>query len=239
MKNQASPRADTQSGSIFVWIFLMIALFAALSIAMTQGFRSGASVLTKEKASLAAQEIINYLNYVKDGVTKLRIDGCDPMDINFQNTVNVRNNGTLTETIPPTTRPECYLFASSGAGLTAQNFEQFVDARAPVGAATGWKHGNMGARYVGAQMGTNANDLSIFANAFDENVCLAVISMISKEQASTIPFQNYTSSGSNSYTPGAPGGLSPVTTIAGSSIYAVRRNASDAWCNIGIVLYVQ
>lgn len=88
MKNQAHPERNAQSGNIFFWIFLMIFLFAALSLALTQGFRGSSATVGKENARLLAQEVVDYANGYRTAIKALRIDGCKDIELNFETPLN-------------------------------------------------------------------------------------------------------------------------------------------------------
>ncbi len=83
-KNQGLPIfMSDEKGGVIVWILVMVALFAALSYAVSQGSRGGASNLTEKQAQLAATEILGYASQVKNAVRQLQINGCDDTEISF------------------------------------------------------------------------------------------------------------------------------------------------------------
>ncbi len=119
LKNQEN-QTHPEAGSAIIWIFIMIALFAALSFMISDGSRTGGASIDKEAARLNASELINYVRTVKDAVQALRINGCDDADISFANPVyNVAAH------IPdPGTAPadnSCHVFNSSGGKLNYKN----------------------------------------------------------------------------------------------------------------------
>lgn len=65
----------------------MIALFGALSFAMSQGSRTSSTMATAEAAKLAATEIMEYANAVQNAVKALKIQGCQDNQFNFRNAV--------------------------------------------------------------------------------------------------------------------------------------------------------
>jgi hypothetical protein len=109
MKNQVFRPSNTQSGSIFVWIFVMIALFAAFSFAVSQSSRTGAGSITQEKAKLAATEIIQFSTQLKSVIDAMRIDGCTVKQITFDGAAG----GNYTNVDEP---PDghCSIFKSGG-----------------------------------------------------------------------------------------------------------------------------
>ncbi len=77
-------RAYSQTGSAFIIILIAIAMFAALSYAVSQGGSISQSTLTKEQAKLAAREITSYADTVAKAVHKLRLAGCTETQISFE-----------------------------------------------------------------------------------------------------------------------------------------------------------
>lgn len=113
---------NAQSGSIFIWIFVMIALFGALSYAMLQGSRGGAGTLTTEQNRLAAQEMIQFGTKVREAVHGLRIDGCKESELSFENS---DLDGDYSNPYSPTDN-HCHIFDAAGAKLS---IPQFTDGR--------------------------------------------------------------------------------------------------------------
>lgn len=80
MKNQASHRHNTRSGSIFFWILVMVFLFGALSFALSQGSRTGSSSLVSDRAKLTASEILDYTGKTRAAIKQMRIGGGCPLN---------------------------------------------------------------------------------------------------------------------------------------------------------------
>ena len=112
VRNQDMDPSNNQSGSIFIWIFIMIALFGALSFAVVQSMRGSSAAIGKDKARIAATEIIAAANQVRDGVRTLKIGGCTDTQISFQNSVT-----SVTSYNNPLSNDACKLFTSAGGGL--------------------------------------------------------------------------------------------------------------------------
>lgn len=110
-KNQGLP-AYKQSGSVMIWIFVMIALFAALGYAMSQGTRSGVTSISDQQADLAATEILQYASQVKDAVRQLQINGCDIRKISFKDTLNY-----TTENPNSPADGSCHVSHPNGGGI--------------------------------------------------------------------------------------------------------------------------
>lgn len=216
----------------------MIALFAAVSFSMSQSLRGSGATITKDKAKIAANEIVTYLNQVRTGVKTLRINGCDILKINFNNSENKKGNNTAIDTAPAGAQDSCSVFKTSGAGVKARNFEEYASPSVPSPAAADWKAGHAGTRYVDASQGTSENDLSHNIVGVDMNVCRALLSLASSGQDTDFAVGNYGRGGGNSYTPGAAGSLTPVPKVYEGGIYVVKIDSLHDYCNVGIIAYV-
>lgn len=239
MKNQASERRKSQSGNVFLLIFLAIAMFAGLTFALTQGMRSGESNLTQEKANLAATEIIDFLNKVKQTVDTLIISGCDPLKIDFTSDVYTRVNGTLIETAPSGTTESCKVFSPSGGGINPVKFSEYTGTGYPT-IATAPIPGVASAKYADSGLGTSTHDLVYLFYYINLDICLAILNKVSNTGNSytEVPVNDFTTAGSNSYTMGTPGTLTALTIPASSRIWAVKKNVSDNFCTTGIIMRV-
>lgn len=78
---------QNESGNVFWYIFICIALLGALSFAIAQGGRTSVSELTHDTRSLTASEIIGYGDTLAKAVTQLRLRGTAVNGLSFANTV--------------------------------------------------------------------------------------------------------------------------------------------------------
>lgn len=124
-KNQGNPHHkpyNNQAGNALFLIFLGIALFAALSFSASQGFRTGASSVSKEQARLLATEIIDYGRTVKDAVRVMQINGCSDTEINFNTPIVTGYNNPSTPS-----DNSCDVFNNNG-GAISYKFPEKVDS---------------------------------------------------------------------------------------------------------------
>ena len=112
-------------GNALFLILIAVALFAALSYAVTQSGRGGGSV-DKEQAILDATQISSYISKVQTAVQRLKVLSCSDIEITFENSVYRGGGGGPFGTglmIPSGTNTHspsddsCDVFAPEGGGV--------------------------------------------------------------------------------------------------------------------------
>lgn len=168
-------RSASTRGGVLVIILVAVALFAALSFAMTQGMRGGSGQLTEQQAKLAASELVEYSNQVHQAVKSLLIKGCLDTQISFESAatgIEYHNpNAPLDHS--------CDVFHSNGGGL---------------------KHMEVPPRYTTTNrlwtfygdsrvtdIGTIENDLMMSAASLKQEICLEMNKMYGIDNPDGIP----------------------------------------------------
>lgn len=178
MKNQAISRlhphqkrlerASEHGGALFL-ILIAIALFAALSYALTLSSRSGQSNISTERAKLAAGEMIQHSNAVHQALKTLLVKGCTDETISFESPetgVTYRNNSS------PTDR-RCDVFHFYGGSTKYVGLPQgaqTLDTTADDWYFTG------SISYEG--IGTGAPELSMYAEGLQKDVCMQINNLL-------------------------------------------------------------
>ncbi len=81
-----SAMIKSQSGNVFLFILLGIALFAALAFTISRSMQStSVGKMSERQAKLAATDIINYAQTLERAVSKLRAKGISENNISFEN----------------------------------------------------------------------------------------------------------------------------------------------------------
>lgn len=102
---------DKNAGNVLFLILIAVALFAALSYAVTQSSRSGGDGVTKDKARLTASEIIQYATNLEQAISRMQlINRCALTQISFQN--------TTTSDYDFNTSTNCFVFRAEGGGVS-------------------------------------------------------------------------------------------------------------------------
>lgn len=103
-----------QRGNALFLILIAVALFAALSYAITQSGRGGGTI-SKEQATLEAARITQLAADLRTTVTRMILSGVSPENIAFNGDNTNGINGDLTDP-PCDTHPEYCVFTPEGGG---------------------------------------------------------------------------------------------------------------------------
>lgn len=109
--------ANPQSGNVLIYILIAVALLAAFSYAVMQGGGQATSI-SRDKANLAAAEILEYGNTLSTAVSQLRLRGCREGELSFKNpiiTTAVYDNASAP------TDEICHIFSPAGGGISWLN----------------------------------------------------------------------------------------------------------------------
>lgn len=158
MKNPNSQfqNPKSQSGNALFIILIAVALFGALSFAVSNMMRSGSeSGLTDEKVGLYAGEIMDYGRKMKQAVQAVRINyGCEDTDISFNNNIVSGYNFS--------TDDDCEIFNGANSGMVWMSpGRQYNDT-------TEWLI--TGSNIVDG-MGTSSPDLVLMLRELNSDIC--------------------------------------------------------------------
>ena len=183
----------SDKGNALFLILIAVALFAALSYAITNSSR-GSSSTDKEQAEIQAAKILNYMAAVQDEFTKLRVLYNAPAyDINFGNNDSHQSNsgaiGSDHQNNPNcSTLSECSIFANRDGNVISRAF--YDAASMPVPSSSG--HPVPGELRVYnnfiEDVGSNSEpELVMLMIGLKEEVCDAINKQLDLPLASTQP----------------------------------------------------
>ncbi|MBE2191825.1 MAG: hypothetical protein IAE63_06565 [Alphaproteobacteria bacterium] len=81
-----------ERGSVFFVILIGVAIFAALSYAVSQGFRVGGGTfdaVNHDKAELEMSSVLDFMHAVQNGFQEMKLNGIDPTSITFDRPTDV------------------------------------------------------------------------------------------------------------------------------------------------------
>lgn len=185
MKQSDRKNHENQAGGVIIWIFVLIALFAALAFVVNDGSRNSSANMSEYEIDLAATEIIDYARNVKNTIQELRINGCDDNEISFEN--DVVTSGLTNPNSP--TDESCHVFQPNGGGLT---FDLAHDRQTDNEQAYNFFLANM------TDIGSTENDVVMYKSHIKNAVCDKIndtlsnsitASSVSAEDVSSVTFE--------------------------------------------------
>lgn len=164
-----------QNGNVLFLILIAVALFAALSYAVTQSSRSGGDGISKDKARLAAGQIVQYGGAVEQAISRMRlINRCGETDISF----HIAGNADFTNyEHTPASETRCKVFHPDGGAMQPLIPDaEWLDPAHGSDAYYGhvyYASTKLGAS-GGGQAGTTALDLVMLLPYIREEICTAI-----------------------------------------------------------------
>ena len=161
-------------GNALFIILITVALFAALSYAISSSFRGGTTTISDEQARVMAAEILRYHDSVKNAVSKLSFDGCSESELDFTVSEWTRVNGTLNNEAN-TNAPgdnSCSIFHVLGGGVPIVTFDKASVNESELLLPAAFKPGTSAIFFNRSKdVGTTLSDLAIFTWSLTDNVC--------------------------------------------------------------------
>lgn len=152
-----------ESGSAIFFIFIAVALLAALSFAVSQSSRSSGKSLTEDRARLAASEVIAYGDTVAKSIGQLRLRGITETGIRFSHPDADPAYGVYDTT------PRAEIFNPQGGGVL---FRKPPPLAVSNSTATYVFTGENAVESIGADCGTaDCNELLITLSNVKPEVC--------------------------------------------------------------------
>jgi hypothetical protein len=148
---------NNQSGNVLFLILIAVALFAALSYAVTQSTRSGGGSTDREQALLGSAALTQYPTSLRTSVIRMILGGIDVRQLAF--------NGPAAFGSVSTRR---LVFHPDGGGAVFQQAPADVMAAA---AAASWTHNAQLAVPQVGRDGTGGNDLIAFIAGVTQGTC--------------------------------------------------------------------
>lgn len=149
--NLADSIRPKEHGNVLFLIVIAVALFAALSYAVTSSTRSGGASISSESAQLEASNAVNYSTYINSTITRLILSGCLDTSISFENSVVTG----YTNPNSPASK-ECNIFDAFGGGASFQkpSFKSLDSSFSASGSFGEW---NFNHRYCIYEIGTGSS----------------------------------------------------------------------------------
>lgn len=208
---------QSESGNVFWYIFLCIALLGALSFAVARGGRTTVTSLSSDRTRLDATEIIAYGDTIAKAVNQLRLRGTAETALSFANEFLSSGYGTFGA------NPDNEIFSPAGGAVVYH---------APPGDATQSAQdyrflANNEIELIGTTGGGAANvDLVMAVTDLKQGVCEEINNLVDVTNPGGIPPTDTDIDETTFYVPGAtPFGSSPNTVGDEDSALSGQREA--------------
>ncbi len=116
-----SPKKASESGNVIFFILIGVALFAALTMAITETNKGGGDSIDDEQARVRATEIMEYGSDMATAISRLRLNGCSQTQISFEN----HTAGGYENAFAPSDE-SCHVFSLNGGGMRYQPYDNMI-----------------------------------------------------------------------------------------------------------------
>jgi len=179
-----------ESGNVFFYIFVCIALLAALSFSVSQGSRSTVTNLTEDRQRLVATEIIAFGDIMGKTTSQLRLRGTTINQLSFASSGSSSfNDDPPNEVFNPAGGAVVYKNPPSEAQITSESYEFLA---------------NNEIENIGSTCGANTcADLIMIVPNIKKEVCLAINALLNINNPGGNPPVDDDIDEDNLYEPGA------------------------------------
>lgn len=228
----------SDSGNVLFLILVAIALFIALSYAVTGSMRTGGSNEKTEATNAAAAALIQYASSLSQSVLRLRMSGnCSETTLDFSNSIFKKSDGTPYNTANSNapSNKSCHLFDAAGAGAIPVPMPVGI-RETPLDSAVQGSFRVAQVKNLGTDgvSGTqSANDIIYFIGGISRKGCIAINDVLKVNNPSSEPpvvtFSGCSDMSGGSYTNGSLAGSCIVSeaNIDGKNAFCYKLNTGN------------
>lgn len=226
-----------QRGNVLFLILIAVALFAALSYAVTSSTRSGNNNSKSETISAQAAAIIQFLEAVDIAVLRMKMNGIAIENIDLGYPLKTSDGTQITTANSNCTSDTCRVFKPAGGNVSPVTFENYAvpnpSSFAPTSVAPGYYDYIM---YQWPDAGTSAQDVVLRIRALEPEFCAE----INKKLDITLA-PNFSGSVLNGLNPASwdGGGYSCTTNCSSASGNKTFANVTSNYCNVHHLVIVR
>jgi hypothetical protein len=175
---------NNSSGNVLFLILIAVALFAALSYAVTSSTRSGGGDASRESNDVKAASLLQYTSSLRAAIQRMIVGGVDITNLNF----------TAPSNFASCTNTAACVFHPSGGGVIYQNNSLGGMGLGIFSGSWVFSQGNSAVLNVGTN-GVGGEDLIAFSLDIDKGICEAINKKLG------LPYSPVPVSGSQAYSP--------------------------------------
>ena len=239
------------SGNVLFLILIAVALFAALSYALTQSSRGSGKDISDEQVKLGASAITQYVATLRNEVQRLRVtNNCDLSNLDWRNAENMRYNNTTVSNISiaaPVPKAGCSVFSSYGGSVPAQLFDKYGDKvykdHFSSSGVNAWFAAHYDFRWMNRQNeGSTKNEIAIIFSGVDLAICRYLLDPQTKPPIPTEAFSisNIGNASEPSPITGAANIIDDPINLAGDYFANLTTYSGSApYCQLGAIIIPQ
>lgn len=235
------PRTHRESGNVFFYLFVAVALLGALSFAVSHSARQTGKGLIEDRAQLAASELISYGDTVAKAVGQMRLRGIRPYQLSFAHPQAHAGYGTYD------TRPTAEVFNPQGGGVIYHEPPILAGSGTPltynyVGAYAIENIGLTGCMLPSAPP-SDCAELVLSVSGLNETTCRIINDLLDIAERDTAPPEDSEAPLTPRFAGNATGAPDPFTYTAtigtGGSAAPLRGRTAACYKNGSTYIYYQ
>lgn len=169
---------SNSKGNVLFLILIAVALFAALSYAVTSSSRGGGTDVSKEKSRALAAQILQHGIAVRTAVLRMTTNGIEKTTLDAYSPVYVRKNGAAIMDNTACNTDSCLIFNPNGGGVSPMIISDkwALDEAANIssGGASAWLPGRFGLQAVSISgVGSDLKDIVLGTDWITKDFCMA------------------------------------------------------------------
>ncbi len=176
-----------QSGNVLFLILIAVALFAALSYAVTQSSRSGGEGIAKDKAKLYAAQFVQYGTSLEQAIMRMRLAKVPEHGFDMASSVTHLSaaNATCTTNL-------CKLFHIEGGGISPDFLDDKAFDKSLPSASGGVYRRNIFRTISVVDVGSDLDELVLIIHGLDKTVCTLINKSLGIQDGGNPPTEGFT-----------------------------------------------
>lgn len=187
-KGASMLKSSHSRGNVLFLILIAVALFGALTAAITKSDRSSTS-MDRERGTINASDFMAYAGAMEKSVARMLGDEISEGGISFENDIWQSNDDQPVEVaamFPTCTTAKCRMFDANGGGMTPKTFIGGTNIDAP--ATADIKPGHAGVYTIAVKgVGSAALDMVLLVAGIEQNTCKEINRQLGITNPSGIP----------------------------------------------------
>ncbi len=160
------PFRHTQNGNVLFLILIAVALFAALSFAISSSLRSGDTNASVEQRSAAASQILQYASGLRSTIQRLILSGCTEQQLSFEGPPFSGSGAYFNPNSPANF--SCHIFHNNGGGQSPWFYQTQIQGQNVFGS---YRSPLYNVTWGVSRIGNNRGDLTMILGMTDGNLC--------------------------------------------------------------------